>query len=50
MLTDFRGLIPQRIMAWDGYDLGRIGKILTDSGADVAILGVHEFDFSLLRA
>jgi len=49
MLTDFRGLIPQRIMAWDGYDLARIGKILTDSGADVAILGVHEFDFSLLR-
>jgi len=50
LITDFRGLIPQRIMAWDGYDLGQIKEILEHAGAEVQVLGAHEVDISSLQS
>ena len=49
LIADFRGLIPQRIMAWDGYDLGLIKEILERAGAEVQILGAHEVDICSLQ-
>jgi len=49
LITDFRGLIPQRIMAWDGYDIDRIKVILERTGAEVQVLGAHEVNFCSLR-
>ena len=49
LITDFRGLIPQRIMAWDGYDLKIIQGILEDHGVNVRVTGAHEIDFSELK-
>jgi glutathione synthase/RimK-type ligase-like ATP-grasp enzyme len=42
LITDFRGLIPQRIQAWDGYDLDVIQTRLMQAGVDVRVLGAHE--------
>lgn len=44
LITDFRGLIPQRIRDWDGYDLEKIKEVLEMAGADVRIVGAHELD------
>ncbi len=49
LLTDYRGLIPQRIMAWDGLDLDVIRKLTQSSGVQVLPVGAHEFDFQLLQ-
>ena len=48
-ITDFQGLIPQRIQAWDGYDLDRIKALLEAAGAEVRIVGAHELDFRVLE-
>ncbi len=41
LITDFRGLIPPRIMKWDGYDLGILRSTLENGGADVETVGAH---------
>ncbi len=50
LITDFRGLIPQRIMAWDGLDLGAIRETLEHAGIEVQIIGAHEIDMVALKA
>jgi len=49
LITDFRGLIPQRIMAWDGYDLDKLKKEIEMTGVEVQIVGAHQIDFVSLR-
>lgn len=49
MITDFRGLIPQRIRDWDGYDLETIKQFLERAGTEVRIIGAHELDLSAIR-
>jgi glutathione synthase/RimK-type ligase-like ATP-grasp enzyme len=49
LITDFRGLIPQRIMAWDGYDLDTLKRKIESSGVEVQIVGAHQIDFVSLR-
>jgi hypothetical protein len=48
LVTDFRGLIPQRIMAWDGYDLDLLKIGLESSGLEVRVVGAHQLDLALL--
>ncbi|MHB8111273.1 MAG: ATP-grasp domain-containing protein [Syntrophorhabdaceae bacterium] len=45
LITDFRGLIPQRIMHWDGYDLDILKKTLEQGGVEAKILGAHAVSF-----
>jgi len=45
LITDYQGLIPQRITAYEGYDLGQITRLIEDAGGEVRILGAHELDF-----
>jgi len=45
LITDFRGLIPQRIMNWDGYDLDILKRILEQGGVEVKVLGAHAISF-----
>lgn len=45
LITDFRGLIPQRIMNWDGYDLDILRTTLEHGGAQVQTLGAHAVSF-----
>ena len=49
LITNFRGLIPQRIMDWDGYDLTQIKNYLEQAGLEIQILGAHEISNSLIR-
>lgn len=49
LITDFRGLIPQRIMNWDGYDLGILQDVLEQGGAEVRILGAHTVSHNEFR-
>lgn len=35
LVTDYRGLIPQRIMACHGYDLDRIQKVIENAGVQL---------------
>jgi glutathione synthase/RimK-type ligase-like ATP-grasp enzyme len=44
LVTDFRGLIPQRIWDCEGYDLEKIKEVLEGAGAEVCIVGAHELD------
>jgi glutathione synthase/RimK-type ligase-like ATP-grasp enzyme len=44
LLTDYRGLIPQRIMAWDGLDLEIIRAGVEGAGIAVQVAGAHEID------
>jgi len=48
LVTDFRGLIPQRILAWDGYDLDLLRDGLESAGLDTRVVGAHELDLALL--
>jgi glutathione synthase/RimK-type ligase-like ATP-grasp enzyme len=36
-------------MEWDGYDLDEIRKVFEGHGIKVKIVGIHEFDFSILH-
>lgn len=45
LITDFRGLIPQRIMHWDGYDLDVLQKTLERGGVEAKIIGAHAVSF-----
>jgi glutathione synthase/RimK-type ligase-like ATP-grasp enzyme len=49
LVTDYRGLIPQRIMAWDGYNLRIIKEVLEHSGIQVQVVGAHELRFDKLQ-
>ena len=49
LITDFRGLIPQRITAWEGLDLDAIRETLERAGVEVQIIGAHEIDLVALR-
>lgn len=49
LITDFQGLIPQRIDACDGYDLDRIAAALDRAGAEVHVVGAHQLDFRAVR-
>jgi len=42
LITDFRGLIPQRTMSWDGYDLDVLKNSLEQGGLRVRVVGAHE--------
>lgn len=44
MITDFQGIIPQRIHSCDGYDLDSIKDLLEQAGAEVQIVGAHDLD------
>lgn len=44
LITNFQGIIPQRITAWEGYDLEQLKKLLELAGAEVCIVGAHELD------
>ncbi len=49
LITDFQGLIPQRIDPCNGYDLERIKEVLERAGADVHVVGAHQLDFRAVR-
>ncbi len=49
LVTDYRGLIPQRIMAWDGYNLRVIKEVLEHSRIQVRVVGAHELRFDKLQ-
>jgi glutathione synthase/RimK-type ligase-like ATP-grasp enzyme len=50
LITDFRGLIPQRIHNWDGYDVRVLEEVLWAGGAKTRTLGVHALSSSDYRA